>query len=667
MFIRRLSQTYSGCAVLFAAVVLSSCNNKNLINKTKYEGQKITNTCQSFTEEINALIEANSGPNKLRVAEYDNSQFNYLFLEPGQVVLNRDTLYIRMISDLEFEKYLTKGVAIVVNAKYASQDHLKNLEKNPEGELGKLTIDRAYYDANKDPNFVYKIPVGDKVDGKQITLSFSIIQNKKNGSLKKVFCNTVENPLGPLDISGVTDRPWDPVKIKSVVQVPEVDIKDEKYRYRTFTGTLDLIFPIESVKPIDPQELNNVIVNYISKYENEGFKLQNINIAGYASQGGPLEYNQQLSQNRSESIFKELNKYFEDKGRAGSIKIDFAGRGEDWERFQLLVKTANFSDGEKSKLLEIASSGASPDEKEAELRKYCGYKFGLPDKRQPDLWKRLVSDVLSFCRHTYITFQFDYAVDKMYVDPYTAQIPMISPELYNVATKQSIISKCTPNSDIQEGVRVLNVLIDENGNKKANLHAMRSTYFFAQSEIAKALADMEAAMELDKENLQYGLAALSYKTKFADSYSLNERLKILNSYNSYVEKNPTNGILLANRAVMMDKVGYISGALAEYGKFAVGNSKTAITINNRGVANLKTNRLIAAEADFLEAIKMDSKLAEAHFNLAIVYAWRGLNSKATDAFEKAIALNKSFCAEVAKNPAFRILKTTPKFKKLTDC
>ena len=61
------------CAI--AAIVFSSCTPEGVINKTKYNGEKITNTCETFQEEVQAIIDANSNTAELVVAEYDNSDF----------------------------------------------------------------------------------------------------------------------------------------------------------------------------------------------------------------------------------------------------------------------------------------------------------------------------------------------------------------------------------------------------------------------------------------------------------------------------------------------------------------------------------------------------------------------------------------------------------------
>ncbi len=89
-------------------MVFGACTPEGVINKTKYNGEKITNTCDSFKEEVQAIMDANSNTARLVVAEYDNSDIDYYYLEPGQYEIKDGMLNFRFIGDLEYEKYLTK-------------------------------------------------------------------------------------------------------------------------------------------------------------------------------------------------------------------------------------------------------------------------------------------------------------------------------------------------------------------------------------------------------------------------------------------------------------------------------------------------------------------------------------------------------------------------------
>jgi tetratricopeptide (TPR) repeat protein len=632
---------------LLGLAVLAGCKQPGLINKTKYEDKKYVNTCDQFDAEVNALVDANGGATVLRLAQYDNTQFDYFFLEPGQFAIAGDTLYFRLINDIEYGKYLHKGVAVHVNTYYASQPHLAEIESDPSGVFPPMIIDQAYYAANKEPFFVYKVFVGKKITGKQISIDFSVVKYDKKGALKQDYCNSLSVPFGTLEPACCTSEPWEATSTQSIVQVPDLEIADESYRYKGFRGTLDLIFPMESVK-YDEKKLLDAVENYIANYKKLGYDVTSINIDGYASQGGTVEYNQNLSERRVAAVREGL---MANLPSAAKVSITAAGRGEDWDRFRLLVEGApSFSPEQRQALLDITDSPASPDEKEAKLRK-------LP------YWKTLIDEVLQHCRHTFITFQFKYTPDNMYVEEFASELPIHAPELSDVANKKMTIGRYKPGGDAKTGLKVLNVLIDDNANKKANLFAMRSTYHFGLNNVQKAILDIEAALDDDKNNVQYAMAMLAYKTKFADNYTLGQRVQLLNDYNTYVAKFPGNRTLFFNRAVMMEKVGYLSGALAEYDALMGDGNNVAVGANNRGVAALKSNRLVEAQAHFLDAIQLDSKLAEPHYNLAILFAYKGLTSKSIEHLDTAIKLDPALKAQVCGNPAFEIIRQNPKFDK----
>jgi len=640
---RRLTTFFwMGLLTLF----LVQCTPEGVINKTKYEGQKVINTCDNFKREVQALSEANSGASILRRAEYDNSDFGPNFLEPGQFEIRGDTLYFRLIKDLEYEKYLHKGVAIHVLAEYQALDHLSGLEKEPMGSLGTLIIDRAYYDANKNPYFLYKIPVGHKLDGKQIRLRFAVVQYDKKGKVKKVFCNSLEQPIGVIEPSCCTYEPWDPVRLKSVIDLPTLPISPVTYRIKDMTGTIDLIFPMNSIK-FDRQKLNDVIFTYVSKYEEEGYQLKSIDMKGYASQGGTVEYNLDLSRRRCEAVYRDLKRHMAKLGKdTTNFPITYEGRGEDWERFELLSKTEVFTPEERSKLLEIARSPIHPDEKEKQLRQ-------LP------FWNKLVDEVLVYCRHTFIKFNLSYNGPDLAFGSFPQLLPIIDPNLYAVTLQKKTIGPYQPGSNINENMSVINTLLSTKEN--ANLYAMRSTYHFANGNLKAALADIEKAQKLDPNNSQFAMASIAYRTYLADEYALEERMNLLNQMNDLISRYPQNAQLYYQKVVLQDKIGFISGALAEYDQMITDNTKEAALFNNRGVALMKTNRLQEAEKEFEKAIQLDPNLAEPYFNLAALYAYKGLVRKSANAMQEAIKRNPKFKAEIWTNPVFETVRDMPAF------
>lgn len=640
-----------GLGVLVLSILGTACGPKDLINKTKYGGKTYKNTCSSFKKELQATLDANNDPATLTVSEYDNSQFDPTFVEPGQFLQANDTLYFRLANDLEYAKYLQQGVAIIVRADYSTPSHLANMETDPQGTVGELIITESYYKANSQPFFIYKIPLGGKkLDGKQVSLYFSIVKLDRTGRIVKVYCDSRNKPFGPADPSCCTSQPWARVRTGMRAALPDLPIRDEQYRYEGFEGTLDLIFPIMSTK-FNRKELSDAILQYVAKYEQMGYLVQTIKIEGYASPDGRIELNQRLSQGRMEAVAEDLKAYFV-KQLNRDIPIEGVGRGEDWARFDILVKTADFSDEERAQILQIANQPTPEDEREKELRK-------LP------YWPKIREKVLPFCRHALVSFTFTYQPDKMYVERYTAPVPLLAPELYNVATKTFVISRFRPGVNARQNLGILNTLIDTRGNRTANLLAMRSTYHFALNDLKSAVRDIEGAASLDRNNPVYSIAALAYRTQGIQELSREEAMQMLERYNDLIARTPNDRSLYINRAIVMDHIGWLSGAIADNTKVLSEEGRLAVAYNNRGVSLMKALRLLEAEADFLQATSIDPNLAEAHFNLGILYAYKGYPDKAAQSLERAFALQPALRSELNSNPVFRVVRDHPRFGKFS--
>ncbi|MCS7162551.1 MAG: tetratricopeptide repeat protein [Bacteroidia bacterium] len=629
---------------------VAACGRADLINKTRYGGKKYVNTCASFKKDVQATLDANNDPATLRVSEYDNSQFHPTFVEPGQFIQANDTLYFRLANDLEYGKYLQQNVAIIVRVDYSVPPSLANMEKDPQGSVGELIITESYYKQNSQPFFVYKIPLGGKkLDGKQVSLYFSVVKLDKKGNIAKVYCDSRQKPFGPADPPCCTSQPWAKVRTGLRAMLPDLPIRDEQYRYEGFTGTLDLIFPIMSTR-FDKKELADAILKYVAKYEQMGYMVQGIKVEGYASPDGRISLNQNLSQGRMEAVVKDLREQFVKKsGR--DIPMEGIGRGEDWERFGILVKTADFTEEERQQILQIAAQPKHEDEREKDLRK-------LP------FWPKIREKVLPFCRHAMVSFSFSYQPDKMYIERYNAPLPLLAPELYNVATKTFIVSRFRPGMNASQNLNILNILIDTRGNRTPNLLAMRSTYYFALNDLKSAIRDIEAAAALAQNNPVYSIAALAYRTQGVQELSREEAMQMLERYNDLIARAPNDRSLYINRAIIMDYIGWLSGAIADNTKVISEEGRLAVAYNNRGVSLMKVFRLLEAEADFLQAISIDEKLAEAHFNLALLYAYKGYPDKAAQAFERAVALQPAFREELNTNPVFRIVKDNPRFARI---
>lgn len=629
--------------------VLTSCKPEGFINKVKYRGEKYLNTCETFTNEVNRLVQNNTEASKLSVSEYDNSDFDYFYLEPGQFEIVGDTLMFRLAQDLAYPRYLGKGVALHVNASYDSPEIIKDLGQDAAGKLETLVIDRDYYLANYKPFFLYKIPLnGKQVEGKQISLSFAIAQYDKNGALKKFFCETDATPIGTATPACCNAANWQNTSLQSIISVPEIEVDQEDFVYEGFTGTIDVLFE-ESSSSLDDDSSFSVqlIQSHIENYKEKDYGISYLDLSGYASPGGKQKYNQDLSQKRAESLQKGLKAL---NGHIEGLEIVAVGKGEDWERVKLLTQVSSLSPYQKDQVLSICNDEAlTVDQREAELRKLV-------------YWDILVEEVLIKARHTFGFMDFEYTGQLPVLERYVHRLPVASSELEDVAATVISAKSYANADDPKAGLTT----VDDILTKKAspNLYAIRATYHIANDDITAAIKDLENAGRFrDQRAPMYAQAVQGYQVLFADAYSEQERKNMLNDMNQLSKDNPGDRTIAFNKAVLMDKVGYVSGALSEYDALLEGYDPTASQLNNRGVARLKSNRVSEAEADFMAATQQDANLSEAWFNLAATSAYKGFTRKTIEYLDKAIALKPQYKTMIFNNPVFSVISEDPRFDK----
>ncbi|MEZ4825070.1 MAG: hypothetical protein R3C61_02075 [Bacteroidia bacterium] len=636
--------------LLVVAVLFSACKPEGLINKVKYNGVKYVNTCETFTADINKLIQSNTQSNILKVSEYDNSDFTYYYLEQGQYEIKKDTLYFRLAQDIEYAQYLDKGVAVHVNASYKAVDPIADLEASKSGELGTLVVSREYYVANRKPFFLYKFPLGGKsLEGKQLMLSFAIAKYDKTGNVKQYFCESDAKPIGTAFPACCSATPWQAATLQSSVSMPEVKVKDETYRYDGFTGTIDVMFQESSFKLADDTSFSALLIQaFVEKYKNFGYKIDGVALEGWASPGGKESFNQKLSQKRADALKNALEIL---NGNIAGLNVAAEGKGEDWERVKLLTEASKLLTAEqKAEVLAIANDGSlTNDQKEAKLRKV---KF----------WTTLVDDVLVKARHTFSIMDFGYAGSENVLKKYEKRLPVASMQLEDVAKTVFRVGGYKEGKDMQKDMAVINEVLTKAATP--NLYAIRATYYLANGEYEKAFSDLESASRFrDANSNEYSMSVQGYKVLFADQYSFDQKKELYQSFSDLAQKNPGDRTINFNRAILMDKIGYISGALKEYKDLLEGNTATAANYNNRGVARLKTNMVTEAEADFKAAMQMDPTMAEPVFNLAVVSAYRGLTKSTMEYLDKAVKMNPKYKELIFNNPAFSVMSEDPRFEK----
>ncbi len=643
-----LSRLLCSAALGLFVIAFSSCRPDGFINKVKYDGEKYVNTCTTFKEDVEKLIAKNSDPLILKVAQYDNTDFRYFYLEPGQFEQVGDTLIFRLDKDLEYKTYIAKRVAVHINASVEAGPNMERFDGNSTEELGTLVIDEAYLEENSLPYFSYKFPLhGKTIAGKQILLSFAIAKYDKNGEVKEYFCQTDANPIGTAKPSCCTAKRWENSRLQSIVDLPEIETKEENFKYESFTGTLDVQFEESSADLEDDSTFDaSLIQYYVDKYKNYEFNLQRVDLTGYASPGGRENYNQGLSTKRANSLQSGLQILNKDMKE---LEVTALGKGEDWERVKLLTRVSSLNKEEQEEVLEICNNAElSNDEKEAQLRRV-------------DFWETLVEEVLIKARHTFAIMDFDYKGQVPTLKRYVQRHPVASSRTEEVAQKVFNLKPVDQAEDMEDEFDELEEVLRETASP--NLYALRATYHVAKQDYEAAVADLEKASRFrgnSSEMFQPTIAG--YKVLFANDMEFDEKVDLYENLKLMISNNSKQASLSNNLSIMMDKVGYLSGALDNYEKMDSENAG-ARYLNNRAVSKMKANMITEAEVDLLAALKLEPSNGPVLFNLACLNAYEGNTIATIDYLDKAIAVNPDYRDMIFNNPVFSVLSETPRFDK----
>ncbi len=637
----RLRQMRFSIAIL-SILLVTACVPEGFINKVKYQDETLVNTCQSFSTDINKLIESNTLPHLLAVSTFDNSEYSYYYLEPGQYELKADSLYFRLKNDLDYPRYLDKGVAIIVQlfAEKASGE-----AGSPE-KIGEFTIDRRYYVTYRRPYFMYRFPLrGKNLSGRKLQLSFSIAAFNADGSLKEYFCESQSKPFGPIQPACCDVKPWEGTQLQSIVEIPTLEVSPDTFVYKGFDATFDVTFQ-EGAFSYSDKLLAYSLQGFIEKYRALHYEVRKIDLRGYASPGGSEAANLRLSEKRAEAVFEELTNM---NASRKNLRITHKGAGEDWLKVEELVtRSRALSQAQRDEVLEIVLSDRDADGKERQLKRL-------------DYWKKLEKEIFAPARHTYVSLSFEYIGKESTLSRYPEALPLGSGKMDEVARALIKVGPYKPGMDEEDELAVLNQVLSDKAS--ANLYAMRATYHLAKKDFDKLYADLKSAAELDPDNEVYNRILTGYKIRFAEAAGRDKMASIFDEITAQTKANPKDRSLFLNRAILLEKMGRIDEALEEYRLLFDGVKPAPTHVNNRGVARLKSNRIREAEQDFLFAIDKNSRLAEPHFNLAALYAYRGFTSRSLTYLDRAIDRDPRFKDMIFNNPVFSVVSEDPKYDK----
>ena len=144
---------------------------------------------------------------------------------------------------------------------------------------------------------------------------------------------------------------------------------DNNIKVREERGSAYLCFEVNKwdIKPeymSNPVELQK-IHNSVNLVRNDSdVTIREMTIEGFASPEGPSAHNLMLSEKRTDA----LRNYLQASNIARGISIRASGKGENWEGFMSYLQT-NTGIPQYSRLLSIAQSNISEDEKERQMRR----------------------------------------------------------------------------------------------------------------------------------------------------------------------------------------------------------------------------------------------------------------------------------------------------------
>lgn len=311
---------------------------------------------------------------------------------------------------------------------------------------------------------------------------------------------------------------------------------------------------------------------------------QSVYVNGYASPDGPEKFNDKLSDKRSKSGLKAVEKLLKDSG----LNIDAAAYGEDWEGFQEAVAASNIED--KNLILQVLKMYSSSAEREKEI------------KNMSSVFKALKSDVLPKLRRAQIvnsadiTGKTDAEMVALINEGKVAELDL--EELLHIAEAEPAVAEAALVEAAKTGdARALNnlaVVYAKKGNldaalaqldkaakagdKSAELNANYALVYLAKGETAKAETYAKGA---DKE-VQALVAAA--KGEYAAAS------KNLSGYNAAVAHVQAGNYAAASKSLAGD-----NSAKADY---------------LRAVIAAKTGKVQEAKSQLKSAIAKDATLAE---------------------------------------------------------
>lgn len=311
---------------------------------------------------------------------------------------------------------------------------------------------------------------------------------------------------------------------------------------------------------------------------------QSIAVKGYASPDGPVKFNDELSQARSQTGKKTIAQLLKDAG----LDIDAAAYGEDWEGFKELVEKSNIKD--KNLILQVLSLYSNSAQRESEIKNMASVFDVLKVEILPQLRRSLVVNTTDIQGKTdaeileCIKNGQELSVEEyLYAAQELVKCPKEQAAILTTAAKKYNDARVYNNLGVAQA---------ELGDAKAALASFgKAAKLDASSEVNNNLVMANLANGNTAEAAKYAKAADSQAKAAvaAAEGNYNAAAKELKGYNLAIAETMNNNYAAAKKAIAND-----TSADADY---------------LRAVIASKEGDLKAAEAQLKSAVKKDNKLA----------------------------------------------------------
>jgi tetratricopeptide (TPR) repeat protein len=311
--------------------------------------------------------------------------------------------------------------------------------------------------------------------------------------------------------------------------------------------------------------------------EDERIEMKSVGINAYASPDGPIDFNENLSQQRKETsdrvLTSELRKVNVEKT---DNFYNARALGEDWDGFRALMEESDIRDREL--ILRVLSMYSDPVVREREIKNISAAYTEIADKILPQLRRSVMAINVDLIGYTDDELMEIYASDhtKLNLEEilYTATLyddPNKKLEIYTRASRQ--FPKCF------RAFNSIGVVQVELGNTTAARQAFQSAQRLADNDVIKnnlgAIALMEGNIEQAEEyfasvaspsaetNYNLGIAAIKKGNYPKASGHMGNMPEVNNALVKMLQNNNDDALRILNNIGEPDAMAYYLRAVIE--------------------------------------------------------------------------------------------------------